>query len=69
MGIRPQRTGSGLGVGLTLLVILGYYGLSSVARALGNTQLLAPFIAAWLPNLVIGAVGARMLASKANGFS
>lgn len=69
MGIRPQRTGSGLGVGLTLLVILGYYGLSSVARALGNTQVLAPFIAAWLPNLVIGALGARMLASKANGFS
>jgi lipopolysaccharide export system permease protein len=61
LGLRPHRSGRSTGLGLTVLVLLAYYVLMSVTVTLGERGQLAPFPAAWLPNLLVAAVGAYLL--------
>ena len=49
--------GKGLAVVLSIVLIFGYYVIMSLARSLGRNDLLAPFLAAWLPNASFLAVG------------
>jgi lipopolysaccharide export system permease protein len=61
LGLRPHRSGRSTGLGLTVLVLLGYYLVMSVTVALGERGQLAPFLAAWIPNLSVAAAGAYLL--------
>lgn len=65
MGIRPQRASPGVGLGVSILVIFAYYVVMFVAMALGQTGQLAPWLAAWAPNLVCGGVAAWRLRALA----
>lgn len=38
--------------GISLVVIFTYYIVLVVARTLGDTGVLSPFLAGWLPNLI-----------------
>lgn len=56
---RTQRTwGSGLSTSLGVLVFVVYYSFFSIGLALAEKGTLNPFIALWLPNLVIASLGA-----------
>lgn len=57
MGLRPQRSTSSIGLGLSILVIFIYYILMFVCMAMGQTGALPAWLAAWLPNMVAGAIG------------
>jgi lipopolysaccharide export system permease protein len=58
LGTRPQRTGRATSFGVSVVVIFSYYLLSFVTGALGQTAILSPFMAAWLPNFLgLGAGG------------
>jgi lipopolysaccharide export system permease protein len=57
IGMRPQRTGAALGFGLSVLIIFGYYLLLFICGALGQTAVLSPVMAGWLPNLTCLAIG------------
>jgi lipopolysaccharide export system permease protein len=57
IGMRPQRTGTALGFGLSVLIIFGYYLLSFICGALGQTEVLPPVVAGWLPNGLCLAIG------------
>ncbi len=57
LGIRPHRTSTSIGLGLSLLFILLYYVLMTVGMILGETGTVQPWVAAWFPNLLFGAVG------------
>jgi lipopolysaccharide export system permease protein len=57
LGIRPHRTSTSIGLGLSLLFILLYYVLMTVGMILGETGAVAPWVAAWLPNILFGVVG------------
>ncbi len=57
IGMRPQRTGAALGFGLSVLIIFGYYLMLFICGALGQTEVLNPVVAGWLPNLVFLVVG------------
>jgi lipopolysaccharide export system permease protein len=61
LGLRPHRSGRSTGLGLTVLVLLAYYLIMSVTVALGERGQLAPFLAAWTPNLTVAAAGAYLL--------
>ncbi|MDX2271660.1 MAG: LptF/LptG family permease [Cyanobacteriota bacterium] len=61
LGLRPQRTSSSLGLGISVLIIFGYYVFSFVMQALGQTGALGPALAAWLPNTVGCLVGLALL--------
>ena len=61
LSLRPQRTSTSIGFGLSLLLILLYYILMTVGQTLGESGKLAPWLAAWLPNIVFAVVGAYLV--------
>ena len=61
LGLRPQRTSTGIGFGLSLAVVFVYYIVLNVLRAFGEQGSLSPAIAAWVPNLMVLGVGIGLL--------
>ncbi|MGF1575751.1 MAG: LptF/LptG family permease [Cyanophyceae cyanobacterium] len=61
LGFRPHRTSSSLGLGLSVLIIFGYYVFSFITQALGQIGTLGPEVAAWLPNGVGSLAGLALL--------
>lgn len=61
LSLRPQRTSTSIGFGLSLLLILLYYILMTVGQTLGEGGKLTPWLAAWLPNIVFAVVGAYLV--------
>ena len=57
LGLRPQRTSTSIGFGLSLFFILLYYVLMTIGMMLGENGTVAAWFAAWLPNIVFAIVG------------
>ncbi|MFQ5656161.1 MAG: LPS export ABC transporter permease LptF [Candidatus Methylomirabilales bacterium] len=57
LAIRVRRSGRGISIGLTMLLAMSYYVLMISGQGLGNNGTIPPFLASWLPNLVLGSVG------------
>ncbi len=57
LGITRLRTSAQMGMGLALLVVLGYYVLYTACLKLGTVGVLPPIIAAWFPNALLFGVG------------
>ena len=55
VGLRPHRSGTSIGLGLTILVLIGYYVISAVTLPLGENGRLHPIVAGWMPDVVLGA--------------
>lgn len=66
MGVSSPRGGRGVSLGLSVVVVFGYYVVMSFSRAFGEGGYLNPILSAWLPNLSFLAIGS-ILARKANG--
>jgi len=47
------RSGASLGVGLSILLMFVYYMLLALCRGGGEAGYLAPFWAAWIPNVIV----------------
>ncbi|MCI5064150.1 LptF/LptG family permease, partial [bacterium] len=59
---RSQRTwGAGLSALIGLLVFLGYFALFSLAKTLAEEGTIAPFSAAWMPNIIILSIALYLL--------
>ncbi len=61
VGLRPHRSGTSIGLGLTFLVLIGYYIISAAALPLGENGRLHPILAGWLPDLILGLAGVALL--------
>lgn len=61
LGLRPQRTNTSIGLGLSLVFILFYYVLLTLGGALGENGTVSPVLGSWLPNIVFGALGIYLL--------
>jgi lipopolysaccharide export system permease protein len=61
LGVRPHRSSTSMGVGLSVLFILIYYVLMTVGMIFGETGTLDAGVAAWLPNFVFGGLGLALL--------
>lgn len=57
LGLRPNRSSGGIGLGISILVIFVYYILMFIGLALGQTGALPPVVGAWLPNVIAGGIG------------
>lgn len=55
------RKGALVGIGLSVVIAMVYWGAIGVFRSLGYISYLAPFLAAWTPNLVFGLAGIYLL--------
>jgi len=61
LGLRPHRTSTSIGLGLSLVFILLYYVLMTVGRALGENGTLPPVLGSWAPNIIFGVAGIYLL--------
>jgi lipopolysaccharide export system permease protein len=61
MGIRPQRTGKATSFGVSVLMIFGYYLIMMISAALGQSEVISPFLAGWLPNFLGVSIGCWLL--------
>lgn len=65
MGIRPQRSGKATSFGVSVLMIFGYYLMMFIFGALGQAEIISPFLAGWLPNFIGLAIGCWLVAQAA----
>ena len=66
LGIRPQRKANrGTSFGISVIIIFAYYLLSFITGAMGQKEILTPFLAGWLPNFLGLAVGVFLLVRAA----
>jgi len=57
----PRSGGRAVGVGVALVIAVGYWMVHAVAVAFGRADLLPPALAAWTANIVFAGVGAVLL--------
>jgi lipopolysaccharide export system permease protein len=65
MGLKPNRSSSGIGLGVSILVIFIYYILMFVCMAMGQIGAVPAIAAAWLPNVVAAGLGVAFLVTQA----
>lgn len=65
VGSRPQRSSSGMGLGLSVVIVFAYYVIMSFCKSLGEASFIPGVLAAWIPNIVFFIVGAY-LTKRAN---
>lgn len=65
LGLSPRRASSSMGLGLSILVIFFYYIVTFICMAIGEIGIVSPALAAWLPNIITGGVGWRILSKAA----
>ncbi|MFH1825990.1 MAG: LptF/LptG family permease [bacterium] len=65
LGLSPRRASSSIGLGLSIIVIFAYYILTFISMSVGELKIIAPGLAAWLPNFITGGMGWYIL-SKAS---
>ncbi|MEM9156250.1 MAG: LptF/LptG family permease [Cyanobacteria bacterium J06642_2] len=62
LGLQAVRqTGRYGGVAVAIALVFVYYLLLSLARSLGQVGTIAPWLAAWMPNLAFGVLGSLLL--------
>ena len=61
LAVYSKRGEKSIGFGISLLLIFFYYLLTVLAKLLGEEGLVIPYIAMWLPNIVVFIVGVGMI--------
>lgn len=64
LALSPPRSRFNRGLGFSVIIIFAFYLIRAVSFALGETNLLNPLLAAWLPNIVILILGLYLLHQK-----
>ena len=59
LALRFGKRGRTLGITLSIIAFFSYYLMVSAASAFGRNGALNPFLAAWLPNIIVGVAGVR----------
>lgn len=52
LGIGHQRSGAGMGVAMSVLIVFAYYVVMSFSRSFGEGGYIPPLFAAWAPNII-----------------
>jgi lipopolysaccharide export system permease protein len=65
LGLRPTRATTGIGLGLSLMIVFSYYVIFNTLVIIGNQGGLPPLLAAWTPNLIVYAAGLGLYVNAA----
>lgn len=57
LGSQTSRSGTSIGIGLSVVIIFLYYVLMAAGKAFAKGGHLTPFLGVWMPNILIGGVG------------
>jgi lipopolysaccharide export system permease protein len=60
LAVRFGRKGRMLGIALSIVLLFVYYVLMSAFVALGRNDALNPYLAAWIPNMLVASAGAML---------
>jgi lipopolysaccharide export system permease protein len=58
LAVRFGRKGRTIGIALAIFLLFAYYLLMSAFVALGKNEAMNPYLAAWIPNLIMGGASA-----------
>jgi lipopolysaccharide export system permease protein len=61
LSLRPHRSGPSMGFGMTILILVAYYLIAIPTQLAADGHVLSPVLAAWLPDLLVGAAGVILL--------
>jgi lipopolysaccharide export system permease protein len=67
LGVRSQRSSSGAGFGISILIVFCFYVVTTICLAIGRTTPGLAFEMAWLPNVLFLGAGLWLLARAAKG--
>ncbi len=65
LGIRPQRSSSGAGFGISIVIVFAFYIASTACLAIGRSDPALSVLMAWLPNVAFCAAGGWLLQQAA----
>jgi lipopolysaccharide export system permease protein len=57
-----QRGGAAYGIGISLATTIIFLMLIQITKAIGQGGVIPPYVAAWVPNVLFGAIGVVLLA-------
>lgn len=57
LGMQNNRRNSSAGFAMSIVIIFVYYGVMTLAGALGQGGVMHPAVASWIPNIIGGIVG------------
>ncbi len=57
------KRGALVGIGLSVVIAIAFWGAVATFRSLGYVNYLSPFLAAWGPSLIFGAVGLYLIST------
>ncbi len=55
------KKGTLVGIGMSMGIVMLYWGAVGIFKSLGYVSYLSPFLAAWGPNLIFGLIGLHMI--------
>jgi LPS export ABC transporter permease LptG/LPS export ABC transporter permease LptF len=61
--VSPRSGGRAMGIGVAIVIAVGYWLVHSVALSLAQANLLPPVLAAWTANIVFAGIGAALFLS------
>ena len=61
LALRFGKRGQMLGIAMAILAFFVYFLMTSASAALGRNEQINPFLAAWLPNIIMGSTGLILL--------
>src|SRR5579862_6785832 len=61
LALRFGKRGRMLGIALAFILFFVYYLMTSAASAFGRNGAIDPYLAAWIPNIIMGSAGALLL--------
>jgi lipopolysaccharide export system permease protein len=61
LGIRPQRSSSGAGFGISIAIVFAFYVVTTICLAIGQSYPATSLAMAWLPNVVFSLTGLWLL--------
>ncbi|MBV8375189.1 MAG: LptF/LptG family permease [Candidatus Eremiobacteraeota bacterium] len=61
LALRFGKRGRTLGIAMAIIAFFIYYLMTSAAAAFGRNGAIDPYVAAWLPNVIMGLAGAILL--------
>jgi lipopolysaccharide export system permease protein len=62
--VKFGKKGRTLGIALSIVVLFVYYVLGAMSAAFGSNNALDPYVAAWLPNVIMAAAGGFLIFSE-----
>ncbi len=64
LAVKFGKKGRTLGIALSIVVLFIYYVLGAMAAAFGSNNALDPYVAAWLPNVIMAGAGATLILAE-----